>query len=160
MAGVVKAADHVERELRRYADRGVFRSFSADAGRAGKRNFSFEYQPNRRIDLVFDPNSGALSFPRLLPNMPAGSTIYKDLKAFLASRHGSEIPEHRRIDPERATANCRNRQGFVTITVTPTNGAIDYACRSAVKLVSEIFLGFLNGPYAEYMFANFDQSEE
>ncbi len=160
MAAVTQTADDVEQSLQRYADRGVFRSFSAVNARGGKRKFCFEYPPNRHIELLFDPENGSLALRRLLPNAAPDSQIYRDLKTFVQSRQKPEIPEHRRIDPERASAKCSNRKGYVTITVSPTNGDIEYACRSAVKLVSEVFLGFLNGPYAEYMFANFEQSEE
>jgi hypothetical protein len=160
MAAVTQTADDVAQLLQRYADRGVFRSFSAVNVRGGKRKFCFEYPPNRHIELLVDPKNGSLALPRLLPNAPADSQIYRDLKSFVVSRQQPQIPEHRRIDPKRATAKCTNRKGSVAITVSATNGDLEYACRCAVKLVSEIFLGFLNGPYAEYMFANFDQSEE
>ncbi len=160
MAAAERTSDDVERSLRCYADRGVFRSFSAADVRGGKRKFSFEYLSERRIDLVFDPQTGSLTFPRLLPNVPVDSRIYRDLKAFVRSRTLPDFPEHRRIHPARAAVKCANRKGCVTLKIVPVSGDVEYACRSAVKLIGEVFLGFLNGPYAEYMFANFDRSEE
>ena len=160
MVGAQPTVDDVERSLRRYADRGVFRSFSTAGARGGKRKFSFAYVSARRIELVFDPRTGSLTFPRLLPNAPADSRIYRDLKAFIRSRTLPEVPDHRRIHPARATVKCSNRKGYVTLKVVPTDGDVAYACRSAVKLIGEVFLGFLSGPYAEYMVANFDRPEE
>ncbi len=160
MIAAQRTADDVERSLRRYADRGVFRSFSAAAARGGKRKFSFEYVSSRRIEMLFDPRTGSLTLPRLLPDAPADSPIYRDLKAFVRSRTLPEVPEHRRIDPARAEVKCSNRKGYVTLKVVPADGDVAYACRATVKLIGEVFLGFLNGPYAEYMFANFDRPEE
>ena len=160
MRGAERTADDVERSLRRYADRGVFRSFSTGGARGGKRKFSFDYLSPRRIELVFDPRTGSLTLPRLLPNAPADSPIYRDLKAFVRSRTLPEVPDHRRIHPARAALRCSNRKGWVTLKVVPADGDVAYACRAAVKLIGEVFLGFLNGPYAEYMFANFDRAEE
>ncbi len=152
--------DVVERELRRYADRGVFRSFDAKEGRAGKSRFTIAWLSPRSQELLFDSQRNTLTFPGLLPNLPARSQMYRELRAFLKSRANAGLPDHRRIDPDRAAANCANRKGSVSLTVTSLDGDLAYATKKTLSLVNEIFLGFLRGPYHEYMAANFDEPEE
>ena len=152
--------DAVEKELRRYADRGVFRSFDAKADRAGKRRFTMAWLGPRTQELVFDGKRNTLTFPGLLPNLPARSEMYRDLRAFLKSRADDGLPDHRRIDSARASPNCTNRKGSVSVTVTSVDGDLSYATRKTLSLVNEIFLGFLRGPYHEYMAANFDEPDE
>jgi len=152
--------DSVEQELRRYADRGVFRSFDAKQGRAGKRRFTIAWLGPRSQELLFDAKRSTLTFPGLLPNLPAQSGMYRELRVFLKSRASDELPDHRRIDPDRAVANCTNRKGSVSLTVASIDGDLSYATRKTLSLVNEIFLGFLRGPYHEYMAANFDEPEE
>jgi len=155
-----EAAETVERLLRKRADRGVFRSFSASTTRGGKRRFTFVWLNERPLKLIFDPAACELAFRDLLPSAPATSPLYRDLKVFLKQRSTADLPPHRRIDPERSSVRCRNRAGSVTVSLRVHDGDVDYAVTKALKLVNEIFLGFLRGPYHEYMAANFNEPEE
>ena len=111
-------------------------------------------------ELVYDAKRRPLTFPGLLPNLPARSAMYREFRAFLQSRSDESLPAHRRIDPDRAVATCTNRKGSVSITVECLGGDLSYATKKAVSLVNETFLGFLRGPYHEYTAANFDEPEE
>ena len=156
----IDAAETVEALLRKRADRGVFRSFSAATIRGGKRRFTFTWLNERPLQLFFDPDGGVLTFRDLLPNAPATSALYRDLKAYLKQRASADLPAHRRIEPERTSVRCRNRLGSVSVSLHIHDGDVDYAVTKALKLVNEIFLSFLKGPYYEYMTANFNEPEE
>ena len=153
-------ARQVERLLRRYADRGVFRSFHVSETRGGKLSCKFEWLTERPLTAVYDPKTDALEFRNLLPDVPAASPMYAELKAFARERADSRLPDHRRIDPKRAAVKCTNRKGAVSIVISFKKGEREYGVARAVKLVNEIFLGFLKGPYFDYMVANFGEPAE
>ena len=154
------ASATVERLLRKRADRGVFRSFSAEDVRGGKRRFLIVWLHESPLTLTFDPKTATLEFRDLLPNVPARGAMDRELRRFLSSRTDEALPAHRRIDPRKAEVSCRNRKGAVSVALRSLDGDLDYATGKALKLVNEIFLGFLRGPYFEYMAANFHEPEE
>jgi hypothetical protein len=158
MAGL--PAREVEGLLRTYADRGVFRSFHVSQTRGGKLGCRFEWLTGRPLTVVYDPQTDALEFPNLLPEIPAASAMYAELKAFVRERADPGLPGHRRIDPERAKVKCSNRKGNVSIIISLREGDREYGVTRAVKLVNEIFLNFLRGPYFDYMVANFGEPAE
>ena len=93
-----------------------------------------------------------MRFPAVLPAVPADSNMYRELRAFLASRHSGALPEHRRIDPAKARLSCGNRNGNVSVTLTVKDGDFEYAARKLINTIHEIFLVFLtDGPYYEYL---------
>src|SRR5262245_9960800 len=94
--------DVVRAALQAYADRGVFRGFSE----IKNGHFQFVWLLHHQMELSVDTAKGALRFKQLLPNVPAKSEIYAELKSFIQERHGGELPEHRRIDRKRAEASC------------------------------------------------------
>ncbi len=150
----------VEKLLRRYADRGVFRSFHVSETRGGKLSCKFEWLTERPLTAVYDPKTDALEFRNLLPDVPAASPMYAELKAFARERADSRLPDHRRIDAERAAVKCSNRKGAVASVITCKKGDREYGVTRAVKLVNEIFCGFLKGPYFDYMVENFGEPAE
>ena len=153
-------ARQVERLLRRYADRGVFRSFHVSETRGGKLGCKFKWLTERPVTAVYDPETDALEFRNLLPDVPAASPMYSALKAFIRGRADPQLPDHRRIETGRATVKCSNRKGNVSIVVSFKKGGREYGVTRAVKLVNEIFLSFLRGPYFDYMVANFGEPAE
>ena len=82
------------------------------------------------------------------------------LRRFLEGRAADGVPEHRRIDPRRARVRVRNRGGAVSIELEAAPGQLTYAVERAVKLLNEVFLSFLAGPYDAYMVRVFDSPEE
>ena len=155
-----QSARQVERLLRRYADRGVFRSFHVSKTRGGKLSCKFEWLTERPLTAVYDPKTDALEFRNLLPGVAAASPMYAELKAFARERADPRLPDHRRIDPKRAAVKCSNRKGAVSIVISFKKGDREYGVARAVKLVNEIFLSFLRGPYFDYMVANFGEPAE
>ena len=160
MAARRDPADTVEALLRTRANRGVFRSFAATPARGGKRRFTFVWLNERPLQLLVDPKNAVLEFRDLLPNAPAKSPLYRDLRRFLQGRMSEDLPAHRRIDAERLAPSCRNRAGSVSVLLHSVDGDLEYAVGRGLKLVNEIFLGFLRGPYYEYMVANFNEPED
>ena len=98
---------------------------------------------DRRFEIVIDPHRRKISCPVVLPQVPARSAMYRQLREFVASRQSRAVPEHRRIDPRKATVAVANRAGNVSLTVTARTGAFEYAVRKFVHLIQEIYLVFL-----------------
>ena len=143
--------------LKGYAQRGVFRGFGAGAMRGGKATFEIAWHQNRIFNLIFDVEKGTMRFPQLLDNIPADSAMYVELKKFIKSRHAGDLPEHRRIDSQKAQVQPYNRKGVVSLVLRMNDGDCEYGARKFVHLIHEIFVTFLaDGNYFEYMVENFD----
>ena len=149
----------VEALLRDRANRGVFRSFSSKKIR-GRLDCSLVWLKEQPIRIVFDPRRGTLEFRDLLPSLALGSALYRDLKRFLKSRADGGLPGHRRLDPNRLKVRSTNRKGSVSVALESLDGEWDYLVAKSLKLVNEIFLGFLRGPYYEYMVENCQEPED
>jgi hypothetical protein len=149
------AADVVTRRLRHYAERGVFRGFSPVSGRGGNATYRILWHRERVFDLVLDSKKDTLRFTCVLPAVPPGSEMYREFKAFVRSRQGDELPQHRRIDASRAEVRPYNRKGDIALTLRVKDGDFDHAAQKLVHLVHEIYLDFLcDGRYRDYMIAH------
>ncbi len=150
-----KSMQIVRESLQAYADRGVFRGFSEI--RTGR--FHFVWLIRHPIELRVDTAKHVLLFRRLLPGVPAGSTMYAELKRFIAERHDRALPDHRRIDRRRAEVTCTNRGGFVSISLQVKNNQYAYGVNRIVNLVHELFV-HLRDAHPEYLVENFDVPQE
>jgi hypothetical protein len=142
--------------LENYARRGVFRGFSRGPVKNGKATFTLVWHRNRTFDFIYDANRGTMRFPTVLPDVSARSKMYLDLKKFIESRQSAEVPDHRRIDRDKALVGSHVRSGNVSITLTLRNGDYEYGARKLINLVHEIFLVFLADEHYEYMVEAFD----
>ena len=159
MADSRASAETVDALLRARADRGVFRAFAASRVR-GKLDCSAVWLGERPMRIVFDPRLGVLEFRDLLPNLPFKSALYRDFRSFLKGRAAADLPAHRRVDPDRVRLRGRNRKGSVSVYLESLDGDWEYCVSKGLKLVNEVFLGFLRGPYHEYMVSNFQEPED
>jgi hypothetical protein len=150
-----KSLSAVRESLQAYADRGVFRGFSEI--RNGR--FQFVWVVNHRMELSVDTAKHELRFKQLLPNVPAKSPLYAELKSFIRRRHDRELPEHRRIDLKRAEVSCSNRGGFISVSLKVKNNQYAYGVNRIVNLVHELFL-HLRERRPEYLTENFDVPQE
>jgi hypothetical protein len=150
----------VRSELERYAQRGVFRSFSETASGNGNSEFRFNWLWNLPFQVTFEAQRGALSFKKLLPNVAAESNLNAGLKAFLKDYASAERPPHRRIDADRVALRYSNRRGTVALTFLIASDQYSYGVQRAINLINELFIGFLNLRYPEYMVKNFHLPEE
>jgi hypothetical protein len=145
----------VRESLQVYADRGIFRGLSETR----RGHFSFVWVLRHQMKLSVDTAKHILKFERLLPGIPAKSTMYTELKKFIQQRHDSVLPEHRRIDRKRAEVSCNNRGGFVSISLKIKKNQYDYGVNRIVNLVHELFV-HLRDAYPEYLMENFDVPQE
>lgn len=155
-----RAQAHIEavaETLENYARRGVFRGFSRGAVGKDKAAFRMVWHRDRVFDFILDLRNNTMRFPVVLPNVPASSEMYSELKAFITSRHSDKVPAHRRIDSRKAQVRPYNRGGNVSLTLTVVDGEFEYCARTLINLVHEIFMVFLiDGSYYEYMVETFD----
>lgn len=159
MVGSRASADSVDALLRLRADRGVFRAFASSRIR-GKLDCSAVWLGETPMRIVFDPRRGVLEFRDLLPNLPFKSRLYGDFRDFLKTRAVEDLPDHRRVDPNRVRLRARNRKGSVSVSLESLDGDWEYCVSKGLKFVNEVFLGFLRGPYHEYMVSNFQEPED
>jgi hypothetical protein len=155
-----KAQAHIEAvaaTLENYARRGVFRGFSRGPVGKDKAAFRMVWHRDRVFEFIFDLRRKTMRFPAVLPNLPAGSAMYSELKKFIKSRQSDAVPQHRRIDAQKAQVSSYNRGGNVSLALTVVDGDIEYCTRKLINLVHEIFMVFLvDGSYYEYMVETFD----
>lgn len=146
-----KDARVVGQVLKGYAERGVFRSFSEGERRGQRVTFHMIWHHGRMFRFVLDLGAGTVSFPALLPDVPARSPMLKELKAFLHRFETGDVPEHRRVDPRKARLRLARRAGGVSLALAVKPGHLEYCTRRLVHLAQEVFMVFLpDGPYYEY----------
>jgi hypothetical protein len=149
--------DVVAETLERYAQRGVFRGFSRGPVGNGKAVFRILWHRDQTFDLLFDSQKKTMRFPVILPNVPARSSMSRELKEFIKARHSDEFPEHRRIDARKAQARTSHRGGNVSLTLKVMDGDCEYGARKLIHLAHEIFMTFLlDGKYFDYVVETFD----
>lgn len=147
--------------LEQYAQRGVFRGFSRGSVRRGRASFRLLWHRDRYYDLILDESQKTIYFSVLLPEVSAKSAMYRQLKEFVSLRHSENVPEHRRINRQKARVRCNNRGGNVSLALIVEDGDYDYGTRKLIHLVHEVFLCFLfDGPYSDYMVEAFDLSPD
>jgi hypothetical protein len=151
-------SDPVSAALQRYADRGVFRGFRAEAAR-GRVAFRFSWITPRPMAAVFDARRGVLAFPALLP--AAGDTpgVGEALAGLVAGRRGRLVPAHKRVDARRARLACAVRKGDGALTVQVRGANHDYAVRHALGLINDLFVT-LRETHPEYLAERFGISNE
>lgn len=143
--------DIVTAVLEGYAEKALFRGFSAHPGRGGKATYKMVWHYDRPFELHLDAAKKMLSLPAILPGVPARSPMYRELQAFVRARQSDNVPEHRRVNPAKARVTLTNRRGAVSVSLTAADADCEYATRKIIQLVHEIFLVFLvDGPYLEY----------
>ena len=114
---------------------------------------------DRPFTLTVDTRRGVIHCPLVLPRVPAGSAMYRELRAFLKACQNADRPDHRRIDNRKARVTCANRGGDVSLTMTMTmtigDANYEYGIRKFIHLIQEIYLVFLTEHF-EYQVEAFD----
>ncbi|MDQ3011464.1 MAG: hypothetical protein M3X11_12260 [Acidobacteriota bacterium] len=153
---MAKSSLNVIREsLQSYADRGVFRGFSE----IKNGQFQFVWLLHHQMELTVDTAKHVLRFKQLLPGVPASSALYAELKIFIRQRHGTALPDHRRVDRNRAEVSCSNRAGLVSISLKVKNNQYAYGVNKIINLVHELFV-HLRDAHPDYLVENFDVPQE
>ena len=135
-----------------YAQRSVFRSYSQLPAHDGALAFKVTWHGDLEFDILVDAVSKTISITRVLPGVTAD--IYTDFKKFVAAHREAGLPDHRRIEPGKASIRCANHNGRVSLTMIARDDDYEYALQRLIHLVHETFLIFLtNGKYRDYKIA-------
>ena len=152
-------ADQVAAVLQSFAERAVFRGFSQGGTRGPRTTFKMLWHRDRNFELVVDSTRGTLTFPCVLPEVPARSSMDREFREWVAGRQSDELPEHRRIDSRKCSLACTSKKGEmgVVLTLAGAEPDWDYGTRKLIALVHEVYLTFLNdGRYYTYLIDTFD----
>jgi len=154
------AARVVARQLEVYARRGVFRSFSPIGVEDGKHTFRFVWLWNQPFSISLDEARRTLLFEDLLPRVPPRGELESAIKTFLEGFDSPDRPEHRRLDPRRATVRYTSRRGTGSLAFRIAAGDFEYGVQQAMNVVNELFLEFLNMHHREYLVEHYQVSDE
>jgi hypothetical protein len=141
----------IQAVIQGYSQRGHFRRLSE------QRNgtvFEFKWLNDKAMKLTWDPASGTLLFRDVLPNIPARSPLYKELRGFLAEKFDAALPEHRRLDADRVGLVCTNRKSSVSVGLKLRSSDDEYGPRKLVNFVHEMFV-YLAEAWPDYMYESF-----
>lgn len=153
-------ADVVRDTLLEYAERGVFRGFDYRKGGEGTTDFRFVWLADRPFHVVFDEKSCTLTFERLLPGAGEDSEVRADLEELVRERQKGDVPEHRRVDPDRATVELVSQEGGdAALVLRVRNEDFEYGVRRILNLVNEIWVR-LNYAHQRYLWDEFDAPME
>jgi len=141
----------VETVLRGYVDRGVFGSLGAPVSRGAQTAFTLVWHHGRSFRLIVDRTARTVSFPAVLPAIPARSPMLGELRRFTRQFISSDLPPHRRVDPGKARLRLTSNRAGVSLSLTVVRGEWEYCTRRLVHIAHEIYMVFLpDGPYQEY----------
>ena len=142
-----------------YADRGVFRGFSASDAPRRRRQYRFVWLTRRPMLVSLAPERGVLTFARLFPSVAMTPGVAATLKQALARSASRGLPAHRRLDPRHATIAGRVASGDLSVHVTihAPDGA--RAIRAALSIVNDLFQ-ILHECYPDYLSAQFGVADE
>lgn len=156
-AATLRAA--VDAALQAYADRGVFRGFSArDAGR-GSRVYRFVWLTRRPMVVSLAPGARRLTFVRVFPAVSRTPGLSAHLRRAVAALASRDVPAHRRLDPRRGTMTTRIAGGNLSLHLVIGHGGGAAAARAALGAVNDLFQ-LLHECYPDYLSAHFGVSDE
>ena len=144
------ATEAVSDALQRYAERGVFRGFSALPPQRGRRQCRFTWLTRQPMTITYEPRARLLAFPDLLPGVGNHPDLVAELKATVADHRSSAVPTHRRIDARRASVAGSMRRGALSLTLRVRGHNDEYAVQRGLNLVNQLFL-LLQAKYPEYL---------
>ncbi len=152
----------VRSELQSYADRGIFQNFSVAEGKAGNAaEFRFNWLSAAPFQLKLNAAKSELELKNFLPAVPYRSDMDRAYRQFLTERCAASLPAHRRLDSERFSFQCKNRQAKLSVIIGFSENDGGEAARTAINLLHETFNNFLmEGPYQNYMVEVFNVPEE
>lgn len=159
--------ENVYSVLTSYAERGIFQNLRMDphphGGGKSQRvvSFSFRWLTEQPLLLKLNPVKSTLVLDSVLPGVPTRSAMDKSFRTFLKQRCDKSLPTHRRLDTQRFSYKCSNKNQTLSVTIGFSAGDDIAAAKTAVNLYHEIFNHFLmDGPYQNYMVEHFQISEE
>ena len=150
-ARYVNPAGAIEAILRGYVERGVFRSLGPGIPRGTQTAFTIVWHHGRTFRLIVDRAARTVSFPAVLPAIPARSAMLGELRRFTRQFTSADLPPHRRVDSAKGRLRLAARPSGVTLSLTVVRGEWEYSTRRLVHIAHEIYMVFLpDGPYQDY----------
>ena len=157
-----RPAETIQKTLQEYADRGVIRELTEAASRGSRIDFRFLWLMDAPFTLRYDETRDALTCVDLLPDVPRGSRLYRELRQFLTERSddkGGSLPKHRLVDAKRAHVSLKSRGGNLSVVLQCKNHQRTYGVRRLLNLVHEIFV-FLRASHEDYLWRHFQLPQE
>lgn len=148
----------VDATLQSYADRGVFRGFSAEDAR-GTRRYRFTWLARRPVTATFTRSTSTLSFTQLFPAVTGTPGLVTVLREDVQRHTTGAVPVHRRLDRRRAQVVAVVRGGDLSLRVVLKGRDASHGVRSTLALVNDLFL-LLQERYPEYLVAHFGFKDE
>lgn len=158
-AGAAALVTACDAALQRYADRGVFRAFSATAGARGTRAYTFLWLTKRPVTVALQPGRKTLTFQRLFPAVASTPGVARALRETLRSRHQADAPQHRRIDRRRLDVTLQGRAGDLSLVAVMRGRDTAASISTVLALINDFHL-VLHECYPDYLVAHFGVSDE
>ena len=149
--------EKITKALQSYADRGVFRGFRATPAPRGRIVYEFKWLTKKPVRAEFDTRTSTLRFPDLFPAIDKVNAA--ELAAVIEARSKRGVPDHKRLDGRRARMAGASRKGAFTLTVTVRGGNHEYAVKTALSLINDMFVT-LQEHHPEYLIEQFGMSAE
>ncbi len=144
-------AGAIETILRGYVERGVFRSLGPGIPRGTQTVFAIVWHHGRTFRLIVDRAARTVSFPAVMPAIPARSSMLGELRRFTRQFTSGGLPPHRRVEPAKGRLRLASRRAGVSLSMTVLRGEWEYCTRRLVHIAHEIYIVFLpDGPYQDY----------
>jgi hypothetical protein len=151
-AGAADWASEPTEVLTRYAERGVFRSFTPFPRTGSRMTFCVRWHKDCSFNFIVDGARKTIRVPVVLPSIAVRSPMYREYQQFLDGFQNGELPVHRAIDRRKCVLKCTNRLGFVSVALEVRDGDYAYATEKLLAVIHETYLLFLQlGSYADYM---------
>ncbi|MBM3773192.1 MAG: hypothetical protein FJW27_18280 [Acidimicrobiia bacterium] len=151
--------DAVDATLQTYADRGVFRGFSATDASGGLRHYRFIWLTRRPTKVTLAPQRRLLTFVRIFPDVARTPGVAPALKRALARVSDRPTPAHRRLDARRGTMATRSDGEDLSLRLTIASGTGVLAVKAALGVVNDLFQ-LLHECYPDYLATHFGISDE
>lgn len=134
--------DLVDSVLRSYAEKGVFKGYARLQHSAHQAHYRIRWFYAQAIDVTLNRKRQSIALADFMPHVDLEPALTRDLRAYL--RRMSDLPDHRRIDPNRAELTLRRKDNALTLAVRSLDGDLEYACRKLVNIANEVLLDFLS----------------
>ena len=126
------------------AARGVFRATPLETGSAEAAAWRLTWFGGHQMRLQV--GAGLVHVDDLLPPLPAQSSIYRDMRAWLKAQQAQDLPAHRRLDPRCFALAVRNSRGQIRLSLGSDQEPLPALTNRAVQLVNALYHDFLGGP--------------
>jgi hypothetical protein len=137
-------------DLRGCVDRG-FSAARRGHSTGARTAFTIVWHHGRTFRLIVDRAARTVSFPAVLPAIPARSSMLGELHRFTRQFTSAELAPHRRVDPAKGRLRLASRPAGVSLSLSVNRGEWEYCTRRIVHIAHEIYMVFLpDGPYQDY----------